>query len=246
MMFQNAGINLTIRDQVYKILRSAIVTGEFQLGEQLKESQLAERLNVSRSPIREALRQLSGDGLVVNIPHKGMYVRQITKAEIEDVFDLRMILEGRGIALSKQNMTPQRRQTFFDIRAKLTASFNQKDLETYSEADYALHKEVTALCNNSLINEMNDRVYLITQLLRVSALKDTDRFEKSYMEHLQFIDSILAGDLETASRIGRVHLEETKEQLFKVIGGGDEPDLTEPQKKGKSPERADALSGPRR
>ncbi|HCP15750.1 MAG TPA: GntR family transcriptional regulator, partial [Peptococcaceae bacterium] len=57
-MFMNTGINLTIRDQVYKILRSAIVTGEFQWGEQLKESQLAERLNVSRSPIREALRQL--------------------------------------------------------------------------------------------------------------------------------------------------------------------------------------------
>lgn len=246
MMFQNAGINLTIRDQVYKILRNAIVTGEFQWGEQLKDSQLAERLNVSRSPIREALRQLSGDGLVVNIPHKGMYVRQVTKEEIEDVIDLRMILESRGVALSKMNMTPQRRQKFYDIRAKLTASFNNKDMEAYSEADYQLHKEVTALCNNSLIDEMNDRVYLITQLLRVSALKDTDRFEKSYMEHVQFIDHILAGDLEGASRIGRTHLEETKKQLFKVIGCDDETEIKAPKKKGKGPERAEAISGPRR
>lgn len=242
MMFQNAGINLTIRDQVYKILRSAIVTGEFQWGEQLKESQLAERLNVSRSPIREALRQLSGDGLVVNIPHKGMFVRQITKREIEDVVDLRMILEGRGVALSKENMTPQRRQKFFDIRAQLTASFNHKDMEAYSEADYQLHKEVTALCNNSLIDEMNDRVYLITQLLRVSALKDPDRFEQSYIEHVQFIDAILAGDLEGASRIGRTHLEETKKQLFKVIGCSEEPEIEKSKKKDAGSKHAGDLS----
>ncbi len=233
-MFMNTGINLTIRDQVYKILRSAIVTGEFQWGEQLKESQLAERLNVSRSPIREALRQLSGDGLVVNIPHKGMFVRQITKREIEDVIDLRMMLEGRGVALSIQNMTPQRRQKLFDIRAQLTSSFNHKDLEAYSDADYQLHKEVTALCNNSLIDEMNERIYLITQLLRVSALKDSARFEKSYLEHVQFIDYILAGDLENASKVGRFHLEETKKQLFRVIGYAEGAEPTEDSKEGKA------------
>ena len=77
----------TIRNQVYQILKDDICEGRFAPGQWLQENELAERLCVSRSPIREALRQLASDGLVVEIPNKGVFVKEFTARDIEEIFD---------------------------------------------------------------------------------------------------------------------------------------------------------------
>ena len=88
----------TIRNQVYQILKDDICEGRFAPGQWLQENELAERLCVSRSPIREALRQLASDGLVVEIPNKGVFVKEFTARDIEEIFDLRVLLEDYAIS----------------------------------------------------------------------------------------------------------------------------------------------------
>ena len=95
----------TIRNQVYQILKDDICEGRFAPGQWLQENELAERLCVSRSPIREALRQLASDGLVVEIPNKGVFVKEFTTRDIEEIFDLRVLLEDYAISKLQHHLT---------------------------------------------------------------------------------------------------------------------------------------------
>ena len=88
---EETGKNL--REQVYTRLRNSILEGEYHGNQQLRESELTERYGVSRSPVREALKQLVGDGLAYNIPNRGVFVRQITEADVESIFDIRILVE---------------------------------------------------------------------------------------------------------------------------------------------------------
>ena len=87
----------TIKEQVYQILRRELVRQRYEPGEWLQENEIAERLNVSRSPVREALRMLTGEGLLVEVPKKGVYVRKLTEDKIRENFSIRCLLEVNAI-----------------------------------------------------------------------------------------------------------------------------------------------------
>ena len=95
----------TIRDQIYKIIRNSLWRGEYTPGQRLQEVELANRLHVSRSPVREALKQLVSDGLVIEIPNKGVYVKKFMVRDIDEIFDVRLMLESYAIRRSPQYMS---------------------------------------------------------------------------------------------------------------------------------------------
>ena len=99
----------TMREQVYQILRDNICRGVYAPGTRLQELDIAESLDVSRSPVREALRQLAADGLLLEIPNKGVYVKEFTSKDIEEIFDLRVMLEAYAIYHSAGHQTSARR-----------------------------------------------------------------------------------------------------------------------------------------
>lgn len=210
-------INPTISEQVYHILKKAIVTGHLQWGQQLKETQLALELNVSRSPIRDALRMLSGDGLVVNTPNKGVFVRKVTEKEINDVIDFRLLLEGQGIQKAKNSFPPEKHQRFIELRQQLDECYANQDTTGYAHADYSLHKEIINLCDNTFMNEIGERMYILTQILRVSAFLRKDRFDHSYQEHRQLLNSLLENRFEEALATCQDHLETTRNELKIII-----------------------------
>ena len=105
---------LPLRDVVFNTLRQAILTGEMEPGERLMEIQLANKLGVSRTPIREAIRKLELEGLVIMIPRKGAEVAHITEKDMRDVLEVRCTLEELAVALACKNVTPER---IMDLRA---------------------------------------------------------------------------------------------------------------------------------
>lgn len=201
-------INHTIAGQVYEILKQKIVSGEFQIGEQLKEIDVAQKLNVSRSPVREAFRQLASDGLIDNVANKGAYVREITARDVEDIMDIRHVFEKKGI-FNLQNLPKSRVEPLHGIRANMVRTFEAKDYREYSAWDFELHKEITAYSDNKMIDLFSVRLYSMIQMFRNIALKNTDRFQSSFKEHLDIIDSLLAGDYDKAWTLNREHLIQT-------------------------------------
>lgn len=197
----------TMGDQVYAILRKDICEGRFAPGARLQEIELSEALGVSRSPIREALRRLVSDGLLFTVPNKGTYVKEFTCRDIDEIFDMRVMLESYSISRSQKNMTPERKQQLFDILQVLEQTHIEDDLEEYTRADEELHNAIVALANNSLVNSTYARVRSMNQQFRVFSLADRTRFDDSLEEHRSIIHALVNGDTAEADRINRVHLE---------------------------------------
>ena len=136
----------TIRNQVYQILKDDICEGRFAPGQWLQENELAERLCVSRSPIREALRQLASDGLVVEIPNKGVFVKEFTARDIEEIFDLRVLLEDYAISKLQHHLTTADMQQLIDCLNEMERLHAQKNLRAYTDMDSKLHGLLIELC----------------------------------------------------------------------------------------------------
>lgn len=209
----------TMGDQVYTILRKDICEGRFAPGARLQEIELSEALGVSRSPIREALRRLVSDGLLLTVPNKGTYVKEFTCKDIDEIFDMRVMLESYSIRRSQKNMTAERKQQLFDILNVLEKTHTEDNVEQYTRADEELHNAIVALGENSLVNSTYARVRSMNQQFRVFSLADRTRFDDSLEEHRQIIHALVNGDTAEADRINCVHLELAcqciKEQLRK-------------------------------
>ena len=197
----------TIREQVYQILRDEICRGDYPAGYRLQELELTEHLNVSRSPVREALRQLVSDGLLIEVPNKGVYVKEFSARDIQEIFDMRVMLEGYGIYHSKKNMTSSRLERLLEILERLEDTYARGDLETYTRCDEELHERLVRLGDNSLVNDTYERVRSMNQQFRVLSLMSQRRFAESLDEHRTIIHALATGDVKTADVVNRRHLE---------------------------------------
>lgn len=209
----------TIRNQVYTILRKALCNGEFTPGQRLQEVELANQLHVSRSPVREALHQLAGDGLVVEVPNKGVYVKEFTLRDIEEIFDVRVMLETYAIRRAVQSMTDSKREILSQIGQKMGDAYARREIDAYVSADTELHNQIISLGSNQLVEDLYYRVRSMNQQFRVLSLNSSKRFQDSISEHQELIDALREGDAERAVRIDSAHLElaclSIKEQLKK-------------------------------
>ncbi len=208
----------TIRGQVYQILRNDVCSGKYGPGFWLQEKELAEKLGVSRSPVREALRQLVSDGLVIEVPNKGVFVKEFTLRDIDEIFDMRVMLESYGIQKSRKNLTSVRRQKLFELLDLLERSCAAGDMDKYVQADEELHIRIVELGGNSLVESTYDRVRSMNQQFRVLSLVSHQRFDESMEEHRRLIHALAVGDVSAAEEVLRVHLElarrTIKEQLM--------------------------------
>ena len=205
----------TIREQVYQILRDEICRGVYAPGTRLQEVELAENLNVSRSPVREALRQLSADGLLLEIPNKGVYVKEFTVKDIGEIFDLRVMLETYGIFHSAGQITSARRERLLRLLSELETFFQNGDLESYTSTDEKLHTQIVRLGDNSLINDTYERVRSMNQQFRILSLMDNRRFRESLDEHREIVHSLVTGNLKKADEVNRHHLELARQAILK-------------------------------
>ena len=205
----------TIREQVYRILRDDICQGVYKPGTRLQEVELAENLNVSRSPVREAMRALAADGLLLEIPNKGVYVKEFTEKDIGEIYDLRVMLESYGILHSEGHITSVRRERMIGLLSEMEGFLEKGDLKSYTTADEKLHNHIVHLGDNSLINDTYDRVRSMNQQFRILSLMDPKRFRESLDEHREIVYALVTGDPERADTINRHHLELARQAILK-------------------------------
>ena len=192
--------------QVYQILKDEIISGVYQPNDWLQEKDLAAKLNVSRSPVREALRQLAADGLVREVPNKGMFVRAFTPKEITEIFEVRKMLESYSILALKDKLTEAQKEVLQQYRDELVQCHAANDLENYIEADSAFHRYIVECTENTILMELYRKVRTMNMLFRIFSLSTQKRFDESQKEHVTIIDSLLANDMEQALEINDRHL----------------------------------------
>lgn len=197
---------LPLRDIVFQTLRNAIITGELQPGERLMETQLAEKLGVSRTPIREAIRKLELEGLVVMVPRKGAQVAQFTEKDIQDVLEVRAALEALAAKLACKRMDDR---SFLKLQlaiAEYSYAAKSKDLETMIEKDVEFHDIIcNATQNDKLIQLFNNLKEQVNRY-RITYLKNVEDSDTVEAEHLAILDALKNKEEEVASNLASKHI----------------------------------------
>ncbi len=210
-----------IQQQVYEALKSDILYGALEPGTQLKEMELAAYYNVSRSPIREALRRLCGDGLLELKPNCGISVRVFTKKYVEDILDMRLVLEGCGMKHSCENgMTLEEKESLLSLRDEIIDALQSADpveLAKHMEIDARLHFLFNSFNHNQVMTETWQRIMPVNVVVQRLSLKNEDRALQSQEEHLKIIGHLLEGNFEAANEMNRIHLLHTQAYVTPLL-----------------------------
>ena len=213
----NADEYLPLRDVVFNTLRQAILTGEMKPGERLMEIHLANKLGVSRTPIREAIRKLELEGLVIMIPRRGAEVAQITWKNLKDVLEVRRALDVLAIELACDRMTQEELQELFRACENFAEATKTKDARKIAQADVALHDLIVASTRNNrliqLVNNLAEQMYRY----RFEYIKDTSQHERLVQEHNDMYQSILRKDKESAARAVRKHIDNQEKAIIRQL-----------------------------
>lgn len=208
---------LPLRDVVFNTLRQAILRGEMEPGERLMEIQLAQKLGVSRTPIREAIRKLELEGLVIMIPRKGAEVAHITEKDMRDVLEVRCTLEELAVALACKNVTPER---IMDLRAAnkvFESAIVSKDVVNIVDADVQFHDTIYAMTYNDrliqIINKLREQMYRY----RLEYVKDARTHSILINEHNDIIQKLADKDVEGAKMFMRQHIRNQEKGIIRLL-----------------------------
>ena len=210
---------LPLRDVVFNTLRQAILRGELKPGERLMEIQLANKLGVSRTPIREAIRKLELEGLVLRIPRKGAEVAEITEKNMLDVLEVRRALEELAVKLACERITEEEIQELKEAADAFQKILSEKDITKIAEADEAFHDVIFKSTGNDrliqLLNSLREQMYRY----RLEYLKREEYHPQLLEEHQQIIDRITRKDQSEAAELIDRHIGNQVDVMLEMIRG---------------------------
>ncbi len=208
---------LPLRDVVFNTLRQAILRGELKPGERLMEIQLANKLGVRRTPIREALRKLELEGRVNMVPRKGAEVADITEKSLRDVLEVRKALEELSVQLACEKITEEEIEELKRVAERFKDTLNDQDVTKIAEADVAFHDVIYTATDNQklilLLNNLREQMYRY----RVEYLKKEEAYPQLIAEHEELIDNISKRNKEEATRIMCEHIDNQVATVINVI-----------------------------
>lgn len=206
---------LPLRDVVFNTLRRAILRGELKPGERLMEIQLANKLGVSRTPIREAIRKLELEGLVLMIPRKGAEVAEITEKNLRDVLEVRCALEELAVQLACDRIDKSEVKELRAAAEHFKDVLDSDDITQIAQADEAFHDVIFTATDNQrliqLLNNLREQMYRY----RIEYLKKKECYPQLMEEHEAIICAIEGHDKEKATQITGQHI---SNQVDTVLG----------------------------
>lgn len=208
---------LPLRDVVFQTLRKAILRGELKPGERLMEIALANKLGVSRTPVREAIRMLEQEGLVIMIPRKGAQVAQITMKDLNDVLEVRMGLEELAMQFACKRITPEQvaelRRALLEIERLLATD----DVTALAQVDVDFHDIIYRATDNRRLNQIINNVREQMYRYRVEYLKDSRIRGTLLQEHREIYQAVAARDTEKARAYIRQHIMNQQQSIARSI-----------------------------
>lgn len=202
-------------------IREQVLGGGFKQGEHLVEAKIAEQLNISRGPVREAFKLLRAEGLLKEEPRRGTFVVSLTAQDVREIYGLRAALEGRAGRMVARSQNPDTLATLRELADEIDRAVASGDAVAVSRADLAFHEGLCELCGNSRIHEVFMRyVPTLRGLLRLDehVLRSLDEIS---LQHRPFVDAIEAGDEEGAARLLNEHAEHAGEAIAGVLASNE-------------------------
>lgn len=196
----------SLHDEVAAKLRERIFAGELAPGSFIDEPALCSELEISRTPLREALKVLTAEGLLRHEPRRGCFVSQITERDLDEIFPVIALLEGRCAFEAANNATDADLAALDQLHERLQRSARAKRINEYYETNFAIHEAIILLANNRWLAQVIGDLRKIVKLARLQQLHAPGRLEQSLSEHMAVYAALKAHDAEGAEAAMRTHL----------------------------------------
>jgi DNA-binding GntR family transcriptional regulator len=213
----NLGEYKPLRDIVFETLKEAILKGKLEPRERLMEIQLADQLGVSRTPVREAIRKLELEGLVIMEPRKGAYVSDISYADIIDTLEVREALETYAVRLAIEKGAVERIGELEELNIEFEKAYEEEDIQKMVKYDTEIHNMIVELSGNKKLISFMDALNEIMQRFRLIYFNETYNPEVIIREHKEVFEAINSGDKERSVNAMTSHLSTLKDDIKEVF-----------------------------
>jgi DNA-binding GntR family transcriptional regulator len=219
----------TLRENVTNIIRDAIVEGRLTADSELNQAQLADQLGISRGPVREALGQLEQEGLIRNVPYKGVYVTSLSPHYVQELFSLRSVLELFAVRQAIQRLEPGGLEQLQELVLEMAEAAKEEDTRKLVELDLSFHHTLVRLSGHDLLRKTWNHLEIGLKRCLYTRHKIYESLEEVVGSHPELIAAMAAGETEEASRILETHILEAGEMICRhwhdIAGDTPEPGL---------------------
>ena len=207
-----------LRDQTYDIIKNMIILREIEPGKKINEEHIAKEIQVSRTPIREALCRLENEGIVKIIPRRGAFVSDLTETNVQEILLIREVLEGLVVRLAVENMDEKTLDKLRKVLEKVsTLPEEDRDLINYTQSEVDFHALLLSASNNQMLKNMMEIVNAHLQIIRLRTVVIPERAQKTVKEHQQILRAIENGDAASAEELMRKHVRSVREVALRNI-----------------------------
>jgi DNA-binding GntR family transcriptional regulator len=206
-------VHNSLHDEVAAQLRERIFAGELMPGTFLDEVRLAEQMKISRTPLREALKVLSVEGLVRHEPRRGCFVNEVTEQDLDEIFPVIALLEGRCAFEAAQHASDADLAALEELHQNLARHARARRINEYYATNFAIHEAIITLAGNRWLAGVIGDLRKIVKLARLQQLHAPGRLDQSLSEHLAVFAALKARDPEGAEAAMRTHLTRQREAL---------------------------------
>lgn len=210
-----------LNQKVYRALKEAILKGEIAKGEKLIESQIAQQLGTSRTPVREAINRLAVEGLVELVPNQGAFVAEISMEDIEEVFQIRSVLEGLAVRLFARRSTDEHLRELEIKLGEMKRALEAKDTISYGELDASFHRFIWSFSGSKRLLKILDGLMPYIDSYRLKSLYLPHVMEISFEDHLNLLNLLKGRKIKESEELMRRHVERVLERILCV--GREEP-----------------------
>jgi DNA-binding GntR family transcriptional regulator len=206
-----------LRDVIFDTLREAIIVGELKPGERLMEVQLAEKMGVSRTPVREAIRKLELEGLVEMLPRKGAHIADLSVKDIMDVLEVRATLDGLATSLSASRISEEEIKELKHIHSQFINYVEKENLQGSIKKDVEFHDIIYRSSRNDKLIQISNNLREQIQRFRVIYIKDYSSSRELIREHNEIIDAIISRSSDMAMKSAQSHIKKQEEAIIKSV-----------------------------
>ncbi len=214
----------SLHSYVFNYIRDAILNGRYKPGDALVETRLADELGVSRTPIREAIRQLELEGLVISIPNKGVVVSGVSQQDIDDIYTIRSMLEGLAARWAAQRIDEPNLKELEEIVELMEYYTKKNDFEQLTQLDTRFHGVIYEACASKVLKHLLDNLLRYVERARRGSLKVPMRANQSFNEHKSIFEAIMKRNAAEAERLMAEHIARAILNLHSLMEQSEERD----------------------
>ena len=205
-----------LKDNVFSILQDAILRGEFKPGDRIVETKIASDMGVSQGTVREALKELEHFGLIESRSYQGTYVKELTKKELSDAYDARLVLEVFAVESAANYLSPGELEIIRDLMEKMKVAAKTGDVHSFVDYDVMFHESIVQGCRNEMIEKLWHLVNVSLWTLVATNLSKRSLANLA-IRHMDIYNTLENRDPQAARDAMKTHLLELRDEMIEKI-----------------------------